>query len=349
MIALLVIVSIVLALVWSRRPLRAALQRGVLDQIIQQAPSVVLLLRNGRIVRTNGELTRILGYTAEEVHGRPLSDFIDRATDAMRRSEVETTAHAKDGSTRIVLMIRLPVTMADGDVDVLVVLRDITENKRADEALHDLPRRLIAAQEAEGQRIARELHDEIGQVLTGVGMMLGANHVSPDVAPRLQEAQAMLLDLAARVRNLALDLRPALLDDFGLLPAIEALLQRYTRQTGVEVQLDHDGVANTRFPPEVEITAYRIVQEALTNVAKYAGVREAAVTMLADDDALTVTIEDRGAGFDPQRVARSAAGLSGMRERAGILGGRLTIGSSRGAGTRITAVLPVGGGEVDAE
>jgi signal transduction histidine kinase len=143
----------------------------------------------------------------------------------------------------------------------------------------------------------------------------------------------------ARARKLSLDLRPGMLDDLGLLPALLWHIEHYTAQTHVRVIFKHSGLEGMRFAPEVETAAYRVVQEALTNAARHARVSEAAVRVWADGHTLAIQVEDRGAGFDPETVlaASGTSGLAGMRERAMLLGGQLTVESRPGAGTRLTA------------
>jgi signal transduction histidine kinase len=145
------------------------------------------------------------------------------------------------------------------------------------------------------------------------------------------------------VRDLSLDLRPAMLDDLGLLHALLWHLERYTGQTGVYVGLAHTGIEGQRLSPEIETAAYRIVQEALTNVARHANVDKVKVNVSADAENLSVQISDLGKGFDPQAALATgeSSGLAGMRERAQLLGGTLTIESSAGAGTTVIALLPL--------
>ncbi len=225
------------------------------------------------------------------------------------------------------------------------------------EHLQALSRQLLEVQEAERRYIARELHDEVGQALTGLKLLLDmSTRLPPDEAtasarklhdPRklhdLREAQAMVNELMALVRDLSLDLRPAMLDDLGLLPTLLWHFERYTTQTPVGVAFKHTGLEGRRFGPEVETAAYRIVQEALTNVARHAGVREVWVRLWADEQTLGVQIEDRGTGFDPKAALAAGAttGLAGMRERAVLLGGQLRVESAPLAGTRVRAELPL--------
>lgn len=214
------------------------------------------------------------------------------------------------------------------------------------ERLQSLSQQLVAVQEAERRRIARELHDEIGQSLTGLKLVLEMISRLPvdRMLDRLREAQVAVTDLMAYVRELSLDLRPAMLDDLGLLPALLWHFDRYMAQTNVRVVFKHTNI-HSRFPAEIEIAAYRIVQEALTNVARHAGVDEVIVQIWADATLLSIQIVDRGCGCDPQAAlsAHTSSGLAGMRERATLLGGQLTILSGPGTGTCLTTILPIQG------
>jgi len=227
---------------------------------------------------------------------------------------------------------------------------DISELKRAEaagleyaERLKSLSRRLMDVQETERRNIALELHDEIGQVLTGLKLSLeiGARRPAEEVSKSLEEARVLVNELMARVRKLSLDLRPAMLDDLGLLPALLWHFEHYTAQTQVRVVFKHSGLERRRFGSEVETAAYRIVQEALTNIARHAQVSEASVRLSTHQQTLLIEVQDRGKGFDIGSVlsASETSGLAGMRERAVLLGGRLIIESNPEAGTRLTAEL----------
>jgi PAS domain S-box-containing protein len=212
--------------------------------------------------------------------------------------------------------------------------------------LQALSRRLVEVQEAERRYIALELHDEIGQILTGLKLSLEVATRLPanEVMPSLNEAKALLDELIIQVDDLSLDLRPTMLDDLGLLPALLWHFDRYTAQTNVRVTFQHVGLEGRRFEPELETAAYRIVQEALTNVARHAGVNEVVVRTWADQKTLGVQIEDQGPGFDPEAVlaAGDTTGLPGMRDRAVLLGGQLTVESVPATGTRLTTEFPLG-------
>jgi signal transduction histidine kinase len=195
----------------------------------------------------------------------------------------------------------------------------------------------VLLEEAERRHIAKELHDEVGQSLTALKLRLQVAEPSEQVV----QARSLVDELLTRVSNLSLDLRPAMLDDLGLLPALVWLFERYSSQTTVKVEFAHSGL-DGRMSPIVETAAFRIVQEALTNVARHAGVPSVSVRVWRDGASLSVQIADAGKGFDVAAAvaAGKSSGLSGMRERAAALGGKMDIDSSQG-GTRLTAELPL--------
>lgn len=244
-----------------------------------------------------------------------------------------------------------PVFAADGTISGHIgTFEDITDRRLAQDQVKDyaqrlqsLSRRLLEVQEQERRHLARELHDEIGQLLTGLKFTLEMVHRAPSTEnrPLLTQAQSLVRDLTARVRDLSLHLRPTMLDDLGLLPALLWLIDRFTAQTQVQVDLEKSGV-DRRFTPEVETAAYRIVQEALTNVARHAQTDRASLRLWLDEAFLHVQIEDEGVGFDSEagQPGGRSSGLSGMHERASLLGGRLRIDAEPGRGTCVLASLP---------
>jgi two-component system, NarL family, response regulator NreC len=197
--------------------------------------------------------------------------------------------------------------------------------------LRTLSQRLLVVQEEERRHIVRELHDEIGQALTGLKFRLASANrsgtVSGDASDTsrgggepsgLAEAEEIVQELTTRVSELSMDLRPIALDNLGVLPALLSYVERFQARTSLLVDLRHPGL-DRRFAPPVEITAYRVVQEALTNVARHAEATAVTVQLLADDESLTVAIRDDRVGFDPQ-IRPSPGGLSGMRERVALPG-----------------------------
>lgn len=214
----------------------------------------------------------------------------------------------------------------------------------ANEALRSMSLRLVEVQEKERRFLARELHDEVGQVLTGLKMVVDQSLplAHPPLQERLNYAVEMINDLVGRIRQLSLDLRPQMLDDLGLMVALEWHFRRYTQQTGIAVEFQHNPI-NGRLHASIETALYRIVQEALTNVARYAGVKTVIVRLWVDHERAGVQVKDQGAGFNSaaKLAARASTGVAGMKERAELLGGEFTLESQPGQGTRLTVELPL--------
>jgi signal transduction histidine kinase len=213
--------------------------------------------------------------------------------------------------------------------------------------LQELSAKLVTAQEQERRHIARELHDEIGQALTAIKVELAvaqrAIEGTDATATVLQAARAITDGALHQVRDLSYLLHPAALDEFGLVSAVEQHIKSFGNRHGISVELSHASM-ETRLAPETEAAAYRIIQEALTNVAKHANATRCRVFLARQPDVLRLVIEDNGVGFDPL-APRSAdprgLGLIGIRERASHLTGTVTIESRHGHGTRIIVELPV--------
>jgi len=212
------------------------------------------------------------------------------------------------------------------------------------ERLQQLSRRLLDRHEEERRRVARELHDEVGQTLAGLkmGWEAAARGPADEAQARLSDMQKMANELLTRVRDLSFDLRPTMLDDLGLVPALLWLFERYTEQTEIAVAFTHAGV-DRRFESTVETAFYRIAQEAVANVAQHAEVGEVVVHLWTDEDALYIRVSDRGIGFDPEvsMGSRFAGGLAAIAERATLLGGYFTVESEPGAGTTVTVKSPI--------
>jgi len=318
-----------------------------------------------RIVDWNPAAERMFGFAKAEVVGKDPRDFLVPASAVpyvdrirARLTAGDMAAHSvnenvtKDGRTILCEWHNTPLTSPNGQIlGFMAMGQDITERHRAEqqvreysERLQSLSRRLLEVQESERRFLARELHDEMGQVLTALQLALDmcASARAESLQTHLDEARNLARELLSRVRELSLELRPTMLDDLGLLPTLTWYFQRVKDRTGISVTFKHS-LEKERFPTEVETAIYRIVQESLTNIARHAGVPEATVLLWAHPESLHVQIEDQGPGFDVHAAVAAGltSGLSGMRERATLLRGQLTVESAPGAGTRITAVLPL--------
>jgi signal transduction histidine kinase len=209
----------------------------------------------------------------------------------------------------------------------------------------EIARILVNIQEEERRAVGRELHERLGQSLMVLKLLLAeaAGAPSERAQATLAEAQSLLAELMSLARNLSLELRPKMLDDLGLLAALLYLFESYSSRTEVNVVFEHYGL-HRRFPPETGIAAYRIVQEALDNVAKHAGVQEARVLAKADRRILHIRIEDRGHGFEIAKLqADQKRGITGIRGRAMLVGGQVNFHTQPGKGTVVVAELPVTG------
>lgn len=216
------------------------------------------------------------------------------------------------------------------------------ELEQANLKLRALSLRLVEVQESERRFLARELHDELGQLLTALKMVLDQSIplAPPTLGAGLGQAVELTQELVARLRHLSLTLRPPLLDDLGLQVAMEWQIRRFSEQTGLAIEFRH--AVPSRLPPQVETAFFRIAQEALTNVVRHANARTATVRLWADPERAGLQIEDDGCGFDPEVTrARASTGLSGMQERVDLLHGDFHLESHPEQGTRLTVELPL--------
>jgi len=221
------------------------------------------------------------------------------------------------------------------------------EREQLVKRLQTLSRRLLEVQEAERRHVARELHDEFGQILSAISLHL---HATRDLAgaaalPRLDECALLLQQAGEQVRSLALELRPTMLDTLGLETTLRWLAEQHQQRTGCEVQVVGH-LSGAPLSPELAIACFRVTQEALTNVVRHAAARNVWIELSQSERVLELVVRDDGLGFDvaptqEQAARRGSIGLLGMRERVQILGGSLDIESERGHGTRIRASFPV--------
>ena len=344
--------------------LRASEQRY--RTLVTNIPDVVWLVdREGNALFISPNVEKVSGYTAEELYragpdgwfGRIHPD--DRAPVRRLFEQLfETGAGTFDVEYRlrhrngrwIWLHDRAVATLeGHGTTYVYGLYSDITDRKQAEEIRALLLNQVITVQEEERRRIARELHDETAQSLAS--MLLGLSALQDVRSTKAARAQARELHqiatrALAEVRRLAWGLRPSVLDDLGLVTALERYTEEFSRTRGVAVTLETAGLEQHRMPVAVETALFRIMQEALSNVARHAGARHVRVTMRRDDGTVTLVIEDDGHGFEPRRPSASASttrglGIHSMRERAAVHKGTLTIDAALGRGTRVAVEIPL--------
>ncbi len=302
--------------------------------------------------------TRVTGYTMDDVragggwtmliHPDDL-EATQRINERLMHSgrvEGQLRVITKDGRIRnIRYSSQMYASVPGGPRDRVVgASQDITDRIEGQERMRELSHRLIEVQEQERRHLASELHDEIGQQLTALSLNLDAA-LRPNVAEtvrHLEQARGLVRDLQTQIRDMSLQLRPTMLDDLGLVPALLWLVDRTQIRTELAVDFQHIGLSR-RFCPKLETAAYRLVQEALTNVVRHSGVRAATVRTWCDDGELHLTVEDAGRGFDVDAAIqrRTSAGLSGMRERVLLLGGDFVLESIPGRGTHLAAHFPI--------
>jgi len=344
---------------------------GMLESAMDAIISVDALQR---IVIYNRAAEQVFGWNSDEVLGEPLTRLMPERFRRRHAQDVERFGATGVSSRRMSrsavvwglrrdgseFPLEASISQVGDGADRLytVILRDISERVHAERELQAFANEAHRIREGEKARVARELHDELAQSLTALKMdtqwlrqRVGAQS-DAQVLQRLQDMSAMLDRTVAATRRIAADLRPLMLDDLGLQPALEWLCQQFTQRHGVPVQMSLD---DTVEPDALQATAvFRITQEALANAGKHANARRVQVSLSRDGDELVLRVGDDGRGFDPAAPRKpQSLGLMGLRERVQLMGGQLAIDSQAGQGTRITVRArfvppPVAAGE-DAE
>ena len=336
--------------------------RGILDSAMD---AIITVDGDQRVVYFNAAAEAVFGWKREEAVGAPLSRFIPARFHAAHEAHVrefgQTGATSRRmGHARVVAGLRrdggeFPIeasisqVVERGQQLFTVILRDVTERVRAEEALRrsreELREFAMAAnsvREQEKSRIARELHDELGQALTALKLDVGwlGQRLArdPEAARKLSNMQGLIDSTVSATRRISADLRPLILDDLGLVAACEWLLNGVSERTGIACSLEMGG-ADLDLPDPHATAVFRVLQESLTNAARHSGARRVAVSLRREAGRIILRVKDDGRGFDPSapRDANSH-GLTGLRERAYLLGGTLRIES--GPGTAIELDLP---------
>jgi PAS domain S-box-containing protein len=341
--------------------------RGILDSAMD---AIITVDERQHIVLFNRAAEQVFGCPREQAIGAPLAWFIPERYRAgheqhIRRFGETGTSSRRMGAQRIVTGMRrngeeFPIDASisqiteNGAKFYTVILRDVTERVRAEDALkrsreelRGLSQAANSVREQEKSRIARELHDELAQALTALKMDVDwvADRAKTDHDDALEEKlaamQAMLDDTVAATRRISADLRPLMLDDLGLVPAVEWLVQGFTERSGIhcDLRLVEEGL---ELDEPYASAVFRILQESLTNVAKHAQASRVEMSLARTDGAVAISVCDNGRGFAPEDPRKpNSFGLMGLRERAYALGGTVDIWSRAGEGTKIDVRIPV--------
>lgn len=325
---------------------------------------------DGRIDVANRRLGELLARSTDALIGRSVFEIIDeRDHDVVRQAlrggageDHDLRLYREDGGMVWATFSASPIVEDGREAGAVCLVSDITARKQAEEELsraeqrfalvaqtrlEALSRRLVHAQEDERARIARELHDDIGQTLTAVVLGLEANQRTCTCGARaslqIQDTRAAVELAMEQIRAICLGLRPSILDDFGLDAALRWYLDEQAQKTGIAVHFSSTPPAG-RPSSDVETACFRIMQEALTNIVRHSHATDVWVTLQHEDDWVVLSIRDNGAGFDSATMLkvpshRSGLGLVGMQERVWLLGGTFEINSSPGQGTEIRVRL----------
>lgn len=320
-------------------------------------PALVYLVdEDGKIVYMNRFAYDALGYTLEELQKADFFKIIDpqdmadgmkafRSLEVGESTYYELKVRDKQGSQRWIAVWTTKTVMEEKMVGLGVAM-DITWRKEMEAALKDHAHRLVTALEEERRRMANELHDEVGQQLIGMkfAMERALHHAqAPEARRSIEDALLQLSSLTDQVRELSLSFRPAMLDNLGLLHTLLWHFKRYSARTGIQVRFNHSGLDEVDLPQSYAITVYRVVQEALTNIARHAQTDRVVIEIQVTDHRLVLSIQDDGVGFDPEEALRDfqSSGLRGMKERVHLLSGSLDIRSAPQKGTTILATIPL--------
>ncbi|MBC7681520.1 MAG: PAS domain S-box protein [Ferruginibacter sp.] len=328
---------------------------------------VVITDRDQNILVVNAAFEAITGYTRVEILGKncrflqgPLTDWPTVTTIRLTLKQFghfagEVLNYRKDGTVFWNDLSISPVRNAQGVTTHFIgITRDVTTRKTTELALRESARqlqatsqRVLEAQETERRRVAHELHDELGQALTAIKINLQVSERFQGQSPKELNAENIRIVEGAmqHVRSLALALRPSMLDDLGLLPALRWLADQTASRSGFTVQVHH-AIPPDRLPPSVETACFRIVQEALTNVARHSHASTVEIDLFGDGDALVLSVYDNGCGFNVEEMrarglAGGSMGMLGMQERAALIGGHLEIQSNSGQGSTLRLRCPL--------
>ena len=334
---------------------------GRFRQFFETQPECCYMISPGGIVLdVNPAACEALGYTKEELIGKAVSiiyapeshskmrDLLEKWKKTGRLESEEIVALTRDGERRVVLVNAGSVVDAEGNLlHSTNVHVDITERKRAEEALSKVSQRLIEAQEKERTRIARELHDDFSQRMALLHLSLeqfeqeNTAGFSSKARQQLNNISEIASEISSNIHDLSHQLHPSKLDTLGLMASVRGLCREFSEQPKLQVQFVHEDIPGP-IPKDVTLCLFRIVQEALRNVVKHSGASEATVELSGRGDRIDLCISDAGVGFETES-AKAAAGLGlvSMRERLRLVGGDIVIESEPSHGTRLHAHVPL--------
>jgi PAS domain S-box-containing protein len=344
-----------------------------LSAIVESAmDAIVTVDSEHKIVLFNRAAEQVFRCRKEEALGGSLERFLPVRFRAAHRAHIERFGHTgvtsrrmgdttalaairADGSEEFPIEASISQTEVDGRHYYTVILRDITARKQAEDQLRrqqnelrELSAQVFEAREEEKTLIARELHDELGQLLTAMKMDLSwlrerLPALDPALAAKAGQMNEVLDQTVGSVRRIAADLRPLMLDDLGLADAAGWLVEDFARRSGIECRIDLPPAERLEtLGRDTAIAVYRVLQESLTNIARHSGAKHAWAVLEAADEALVLEIEDDGRGITAEALAKSRSlGVKGMRERMIYLGGELEISRAPRGGTRLRARVPL--------
>jgi PAS domain S-box-containing protein len=328
------------------------------SNLVENSPTGVFTLQDGKFVFVNPRFARILEYSRAELLQIEASHLVhpddrERVAEIARKQVVDEPASyhyecrliTKTGQVRWVAICNAMIRN-NGEIATLGNVQDVTDRKRMERELHQLSARLLTIQEEERRRVARDLHDSVGQKLTGIKFMVEAALGAPWPEERrwgmerLRSLVPTIQDAVEEVRCISTELRPSILDDLGLLPTIAWYVREFEKAHPsilVEQQLQ---ATESDVPPGLRTSIFRILQEATNNLAKHSSASHLLIGLQCDERSLRLRVQDDGVGFEPEAAAEAGkvgSGLSSMRERAELSGGTFSLSSVPGAGTLIVA------------
>jgi PAS domain S-box-containing protein len=330
--------------------------------LIETARDVIYTLSpEGNIKSLNPVFETLTGWSRSDWIGKPFHLLIHPADSP---AALEIHRRVMNGETPPVYEIRIGSSSAGFHVQEITtvpeyhngriigafaIARDITERKHVQEQLKILAMRVIQAQEEERRNLARELHDDLCQWLSGmklsIGMLEESLSENKQTANKLRKIKQQINNRIIEVRRMATTLRPSALDDFGMCIALERLCENFEKMHEIRVTFTKTDTRHDHYPSEIEIAIYRIAQEALSNIMKHANAKSVDVSFTETDRTIILRIEDNGVGIDEKKMKsrksdNTGLGLISMKERANLLGGTMQINSFPGRGTKINVEIP---------